>query len=132
RKKHVDVMLAALTNVLTIIYSHFYFPTHSNGLKYVGACVGCSWSEPSASGIQSIAWRRRWERTGDECWKAKLIQYNSEDCHALRKVTEFLNYACAGGPAFQLGATPRVAPVQELDKFARTVAWGKFANTDFD
>jgi predicted RecB family nuclease len=132
RKKHVDEVLAALTNVLTIIYPHFYFPTHSNGLKHVGACVGWSWSEPRASGIQSIAWRTRWERTGDECWKAKLIQYNSEDCHALRKVTEFLSDASVGGPASQSEATPRVAPVQELDKLARTVTWGKFVNTDFD
>ena len=36
RKKHVDAALAALTNVLTVIYPHFYFPTYSNGPKDVG------------------------------------------------------------------------------------------------
>jgi predicted RecB family nuclease len=82
RKKQVDRLLDALTNILTVIYPHFYFPTYSNGLKDVGGCLGCQWSEPDASGIQSIAWRMRWESTGDECWKSKLIRYNSEDCHA--------------------------------------------------
>jgi predicted RecB family nuclease len=132
RKRQVDAVLAALTNILTIIYPHFYFPTYSNGLKDVGGCLDCRWSESNASGIQSIAWRTRWEKTGEDCWKAKLIQYNSEDCHALRKVTEFLTDASIGGPAFQSGTTPRVAAVQELDKLARTVTWGKFASPDFD
>jgi predicted RecB family nuclease len=132
RKKHVDAAIAALTNILTIIYPHFYFPSYSNGLKDVGGCLGCRWSEPGASGIRSIDWRMRWEKTGDECWKAKLIQYNSEDCDALRRVTEFLSDASAGGPAPQPATTPRVASVTELDKLAQTVTWSKFVHADFD
>jgi predicted RecB family nuclease len=46
RKKPVDAILAALTNVLTIIYPHFYFPTYSNGLKETAGCLGCRWTEP--------------------------------------------------------------------------------------
>ena len=131
-KKHVDALLAALTNVLTIIYPHFYFPTYSNGLKDIGACLGCHWSETDASGIQSIAWRIRWEKTCDGYWKTKLIQYNSEDCYALRRLTEFLSVASAGGPTSQAGITPRVASVTELDELARTVKWDKFANGDLE
>lgn len=132
RKKFVDAVLAALTNVLTIIYPHFYFPTYSNGLKDVGACLGCQWSEPDASGIQSIVWHTHWRKTGNECWKTKLIQYNSGDCHALRKVTEFLNNASVGGRTFGPGTTPRVESAAQLDKLARTVTWAKFAHADFD
>jgi predicted RecB family nuclease len=132
RKGQVDSVIAALTNVLAIIYSHLYFPTYSNGLKDVGGCLGCNWSEPDASGIQSIAWRIRWERTGDESCKAKLIQYNSEDCDALRMVTEFLLHAAGGGSAFQEAAAPRVALVAELDKLAKTVTWTKWGLADFD
>jgi predicted RecB family nuclease len=131
-KKWLDAVLAALTNVLNITYPHFYFPTHSNGLKDVAACLGCHWSEQDASGIQSMVWRTRWEKTRDECWKAKLIRYNSEDCHALRKVTEFLRQASIDGSALQSATTPRVVSVTELDKLARTATWGKFASTDFD
>ena len=51
RKKPIDRVLDALVNTLSIIYAHFYFPTYSNGLKEVGGCLGCSWSDEKASGI---------------------------------------------------------------------------------
>jgi predicted RecB family nuclease len=132
RRKQADAALAALTNVLAIIYPHFYFPTHSNGLKDVSGCLGCHWSEPDASGIQSIVWRAHWEKTHDEFWKTKLIQCNSEDCDALRRVTQFLGEALIGGSTPQLEMIPRVASVTEIDKLARTVAWTKFTDENFD
>jgi hypothetical protein len=132
RKKQTDAVLAALTNVLTIIYPQFYFPTYSNGLKDVGGCLGCRWSEPDASGIQSIVWRAHWEKTHDELWKAKLIQYNSEDCDALRRVTEFLGDVPIGESTPQSGITPRVTSVTEIDKLAHTVTWTKLADENFD
>ena len=48
------------------------------------------WSDGEASGVQSIAWRMRWESTHDEEWRRKLEIYNREDCLALRRVTEFV------------------------------------------
>jgi predicted RecB family nuclease len=54
KKAPVDRVLKSLVNVLSLVYAHFYFPTYSNGLKEVGACLGCSWSDPDASGIQSL------------------------------------------------------------------------------
>jgi predicted RecB family nuclease len=99
RKRPVDKLLAALANTLSTIYSHFYFPTYSNGLKDVAACLEFRWSDPDASGLQSIAWRIRWERTHDDLWKTKIIEYNLEDCAALRTVTDFIQGACAKGMA---------------------------------
>ena len=132
RRKQIDAVLAVLTNILAIIFPHFYFPTFSNGLKEVGGCLGFDWSEPGASGIQSIAWRIRWEKACDECWKAKLIQYNTEDCDALRRVTEFLGDASVGGATLQSSMSLPVTSVAELDKLAHTVTWAKFADADFD
>jgi hypothetical protein len=40
--------------------------------------------------------------------------------------------SCAGRSKSELGTTPRVASVTELDKLARTVTWSKFAHADFD
>jgi transposase-like protein len=133
RKKPVDAILTALTNVLTIIYPHFYFPTYSNGLKETAGCLGCRWTEPDASGTESVVWRKNWEKTGDASWKAKLIQYNLEDCEALRKICAFL----AEAPNCNAISQPddealRVASVAQLDKLARTVTWSKFAHADFD
>jgi predicted RecB family nuclease len=132
RKKCIDTVLAALTNVLTVIYPHFYFPTYSNGLKEVAGCIGCRWTEPHASGIESVVWRKNWEKTGNASWKAKLIQYNLEDCDALRNVSSFLSEQPNGGTETKTSTMPRVAPVEELDKLARTVTWSPHANSDFE
>ena len=99
RKDLVDRVLKAQVNVLSLVYSHLYFPTYSNGLKDVARCLGFSWSEEEASGIQSIAWRMRWESTHDEEWKRRLKTYNLEDCLALKKVTEFVRAVCAWADA---------------------------------
>lgn len=132
RKRPVDAILAALTNVLTIIYPHFYFPTYSNGLKETAGYLGCRWTEPDASGIESVVWRKSWEKTGDASWKAKLIQYNLEDCDALHRICDFLAEAPNCDDNSQLDEALRVAPVAQLDKLARTVTWSKFAQADFD
>jgi predicted RecB family nuclease len=136
RKAPVDRILKALVNILSLIYPHVYFPTYSNGLKEVGACLGCSWTEPDASGIQSLVWRRRWEVTHAEEWKQKLTAYNLEDCAALRKVTEFL-YAVSSGsenhPQPVGTRTPAVASVEEIDKLGTVNTRGQkqFFHPDF-
>jgi predicted RecB family nuclease len=90
-KKLVDRLLADSCNVVSVIYASIYFPTYSNGLKQVGAYMGCTWSEGNASGAQSVAWRRAWESGGGNAVKQKLITYNTEDCAALRRVTECID-----------------------------------------
>lgn len=90
-KKLADAAIAASVNVLAPLHSGVYFPTYSNGLKEIGRYLGFSWSEENASGLQSLAWRRRWEQTGDDDFKQKLVTYNAEDCRALNRVTEAVN-----------------------------------------
>src|SRR5262249_42746525 len=48
------------------------------------------WTDPDASGLQSIVWRKRWEETGAAHLKDALITYNLEDCAALQAVTGFV------------------------------------------
>lgn len=91
RNRSLPKLLATRsTNVVSLIYANVYFPTYSNSLKELGRFLGFSWSDPEASGRKSIASRLRWEQTHDEMVKGGLIQYNKEDCLALRKVTEYL------------------------------------------
>uniref|UniRef100_Q01TS6 Transposase IS66 n=1 Tax=Solibacter usitatus (strain Ellin6076) TaxID=234267 RepID=Q01TS6_SOLUE len=139
RKRPIDKLLAALVNTLSIIYTHFYFPTYSNGLKEVAGWLAFRWSDPDASGLQSIAWRIRWERTHDGLSKAKLVEYNLEDCAALRTVTEFVKSACGSASApTESGKAdalpPMVMRVQDLDKLANNRTWGKiaFVHDDFE
>ena len=138
-KKQVDRALKSLVNVLSLIYAHFYFPAYSNGLKAVGACLGSSWSDPDASGIQSIVWRKRWDSTHKAEWLEKLTAYNLEDCAALKRVTEFI-YAASTAlvkgnePKPGSAADPPVASVQDLDNAGNLRKWGKtsYFHPDFD
>jgi predicted RecB family nuclease len=80
-----------LVNVLSLIYGNIYFPTYSNGLKDIGKYLGGSWSEGNSSGIQSLVWRYNWERTKNNIFKERLIEYNREDCLVLKRVTEAID-----------------------------------------
>jgi predicted RecB family nuclease len=139
RKELADKVLQALVNVLSLVYAHIYFPTYSNGLKEVGGYLGCSWTEPNASGAQSIVWRTRWQTTRDGEWKGKLITYNLEDCAALRRVTETIQAIIARdgsstGSAPDSPGVPPLAFVKDIDKLARERKWrkGYFVHADYE
>jgi predicted RecB family nuclease len=92
KKHHIqcDWLIKRLVNVNTAIFGKVYFPTRSNRLKDLGALVGVLWSPSDASGLQSIAWRWRWEATHDDKYKALLIDYNRTDCSAVRQLLDQL------------------------------------------
>ncbi len=71
-------------NVLSIFTSIVYPPTYTNELKDIAGFLGFQWSEKEASGLQSIVWRKKWELSGESDYKHTLIQYNLDDCHALK------------------------------------------------
>ena len=89
-KSPVEQLISNCCDILSIIRSNIYFPVYSNGLKDIGRHLGCSWTDPESSGIQSLVWRRKWEQTHDELYKEKLIAYNQEDCSALRRITDHI------------------------------------------
>ena len=90
-KAAVTRALARSVNLLSIIYSHVYFPVHSNSLKTLGGYLGYSWSDPHASGLKSIVLRNRWEKSRDATLRRELETYNREDCLALRRVAELVD-----------------------------------------
>jgi hypothetical protein len=135
----VDRILNALVNILSLIYAHIYFPTYSNGLKDIGKCIGCSWTEPDASGIQSIVWRAQWETSHGTEWKQKLQTYNLEDCAALKRVTEVLQTVIAktipvDGSLTEGRAHPPVALVQDVEKLTDYHKWARvnFVHSDYE
>ena len=129
RVELADRVIASLSNTLSWVYKQFYFPCYSNGLKDVAHCLGFEWTSEGASGIQSLAWRMRWEATRDEEWNRLLITYNMEDCLALMRVTEFIRSVGARSAQEPASSPPevggtRVAWVHEIDRLANVRKWG--------
>lgn len=87
----INKIISRCYNVLSLLYTHIYFPTYTNGLKDIGNYIGFCWTEKNASGIESIYWRKLWEATGNEALKKKLVVYNSEDCKALMALKDVLD-----------------------------------------
>src|SRR5262249_27418131 len=112
-------------------YPHVYFPAYSCGLKDIARYLGCTWSEPDASGLQSVTWRTAWEKNRDDSMKAKLIGYNAEDCRALKAVVEFLDRIPQGETGEGTGAAvPEVIRTEELKTDAgRAHRFGKKEST---
>jgi predicted RecB family nuclease len=117
---------AKAVNVLSAIYARVYFPTYANDLKSVAGCLGFQWSDPDASGLQSIVWRHAWEETGDEATKARLLTYNREDCSALQLVTAAVrSFGTDSPPAAREGV-----PVAGTDEIKNPTC-RKYGNSEF-
>ncbi|MDR1190915.1 MAG: IS66 family transposase [Verrucomicrobiales bacterium] len=80
-------MLAPL-NMVSVIFAKIYFPTCSNSLKEIARYLGFVWSQPDATGVQTVVWRDTWSRTRAGAEKARLIAYNADDCAALAVITQ--------------------------------------------
>jgi predicted RecB family nuclease len=89
-RESLRVILTKCTNVLSILSSHVYFPTTSNSLKEIAGFLGFRWTTVGASGLESVVWREQWQEVPNDVMKAKLLEYNRDDCLALRTVTEFI------------------------------------------
>jgi predicted RecB family nuclease len=99
-----------LVNLASFVYGRVYFPVRSNGLKAVGRFLGAAWSDPQASGLQSLAWRHWWEATRDERFKQSLLQYNREDCAAVRLLADHLDRIrrdAASDPSIEFASKPK-------------------------
>jgi predicted RecB family nuclease len=84
----IDAILERTTNVLSVIHPHIYFPVYSNGLKDIGRFLGFKRAHESATGLQTIVWRKDWNKTKAPEIKTQLLQYNQDDCRALKHVVE--------------------------------------------
>jgi len=76
-------------NINQFIFGKIYFPAYSNRLKELATILGFKWTSKESSGLQSIIWRRHWEQ-GDKHNKDVILNYNKEDCIALKILTNEL------------------------------------------
>ena len=112
--QRIDAILEQTTNVLSVIHPHVYFPTYSNTLKEIGRFLGFQRIHEDATGLQSVLWRKSWEENRVPDIKARLLQYNQDDCSELKYVADFIRHLISPN------AVPRIpfkaAPTEELIK----------------
>lgn len=77
-----------LVNLSAFVFGNIYFPVRSNTLKEIGRFLGAQWTSVDASGLQSLVWRHEWERSQERKHKNLLVQYNEDDCRALKLLAD--------------------------------------------
>jgi uncharacterized protein len=62
------------------------WPTHDFSIKSLAKHCGFSWRDVDPSGASSIEWFDQWAKTGDPRLRQRLLDYNEDDCLAMRVV----------------------------------------------
>jgi predicted RecB family nuclease len=114
----VDQLVKTLTNVVSLIYAHIYFPTYSNTLKDIANFLGFTWTHEGASGLHAMMWRSQWELSRGSALKDRLIAYNIDDCKALEMVYSAIA-RLSGEKADEALNTKRTADVVQVDSLKR-------------
>ena len=84
----VAIAIGSTLNLVSVMFGRIYTPGYSNGLKDVAGSLGYHWNAAISSGLESVAWRYRWEQSPDAAVKRNLLTYNAQDCEALRLAAE--------------------------------------------
>jgi hypothetical protein len=113
----IDALFERATNVLSVIHPHVYFPTFSNSLKEVGRFLGIERADESATGLQCIVWRNSWQANKAPDIKARLLQYNQDDCYTLKRIVEFIRGLAAADSS---GAAVSQIPFKNAQSEDRT------------
>lgn len=86
----VENIIERSHNLLEYFYEDVFAPTYTNGLKEICNYIGFKWSKNGASGLQSIVWRKQWDKSLSSKIKNRLIAYNLEDSLALYELKRWL------------------------------------------
>ena len=113
----IDTLLERATNVLSVIHPHVYFPTFSNSLKEVGRFLGFDRADENATGLHCIVWRNSWQANKAPDIKARLLQYNQDDCYTLKRIVEFIRGLAAADSS---GAAVSQIPFKNAQSEDRT------------
>jgi predicted RecB family nuclease len=81
-----------------VVRPHTEWPTSSYGLKPLAKLNGFSWSAADASGAASIAWYDEYVNGGDPAVRARIVEYNRQDCEASAVVLDALIALPVGAP----------------------------------
>jgi predicted RecB family nuclease len=71
-----------------IVRKYTEWPTYSYSIKDLAKYLGFRWRDESPSGAESIEWYHRWLEKRKQEIKERILQYNEDDCIAMRVLLE--------------------------------------------
>jgi len=66
------------------------WPTLDYSIKSLAKYLGFRWRDTHPSGAESIEWYHNWVSSGDESIKHRILEYNEDDCIAMRVLLDAL------------------------------------------
>ena len=73
-----------------VVRSKMIWPTHSLSIKTLATFLGFHWRDTDPSGAASVQWFHEWVETGDPQVWARILEYNEDDCRAMRVLADAL------------------------------------------
>jgi predicted RecB family nuclease len=73
-----------------VVLPYTEWPTRDYSIKTLAKYLGFGWRDPSPSGAESIEWYYSWIETGDSSIKLRILEYNEDDCIAMRVLLDGL------------------------------------------
>jgi uncharacterized protein len=89
--EEIDRLFAAphaLDLYLDVVKSGSEWPTHDFSIKSLAKHCGFHWRDVDPSGAASIEWFDQWAKSGDPRLRQRLLDYNEDDCRAMRVVLD--------------------------------------------
>jgi predicted RecB family nuclease len=71
-----------------IVRKYTEWPTYSYSVKELAQYLGFRWRDETPSGAESIEWYHRWLEQERREVKERILQYNEDDCIAMRVLLE--------------------------------------------
>jgi len=75
---------AAIDLYYDIVKSKMEWPTRDFSIKTLASFLGFKWRDKEPSGAASIEWYHRWVETEDLQIRQRILDYNEDDCLAMR------------------------------------------------
>jgi len=73
-----------------VVRSKVMWPTRDHSIKTIATHLGFAWRDKEPSGAASIEWYHRWVETRAEEIRDRILQYNEDDCKAMRVLLDAL------------------------------------------
>lgn len=79
-----------------VVHGRVEWPTNDYSIKTLAKYLGFEWRDKEPSGAASIEWYHRWVESGDPAIRQRILDYNEDDCRAMRVLLDGIRSMASG------------------------------------